>query len=144
MIKREDISSSQADRLRSSAFAISSISLLPHVLCCLLPTVTALITLGTTVGLGAALASNPLYRFVDAYHIYLLGLAVFTVCVSGIVNFAAWRIDCRSRSHMDHACEHEPCAPKKMTAYRIFLISCALLIFDVGYFLFEQKILGLH
>lgn len=142
MVDQNDIIS--GEKLRNSAFVVSTVSLLPHILCCLLPTVTALITLGTTVGLGAALASSPLYRMVDAYHVYLLGVAVFTVFVSGVINFVAWRIDCRSQSHMNHGCAHEPCAPKKTTAYRIFLISCALLILDVGYFLFEVQILGLH
>ena len=131
-------------KLRRSAFAVSLISLLPHIFCCLLPTSAALLTLGTTVGLGAALASNPLYQLVDAYHRYFLGLAVFMVLVSGALNFTAQHIDCRDESHIQQGIGHETCAPKKTNAYRLFLLSCALLLFDIGYFLFEERILGLH
>ncbi len=131
-------------KLRHSAFTVSILSLLPHIFCCLLPTAAALVTLGTTVGLGAALSHNSLYRVVDAYHIYFLGLAVFTVIVSGVINYVAWRIDCHSHSHLSEGCHHEPCEPKKNNAFRIFLISVGLLIFDISYFLFEENILGLH
>ncbi len=132
-------------KLRHSAFTISILSLLPHIFCCLLPTAAALVSLGTTVGLATALSSNPLYRMVDAYHIYFLGLAVVTVIVSGVINYVAWRIDCHDHTALnEEGCHHEPCQPKKTGAFKIFLFSVALLVFDISYYLFEENILGLH
>jgi hypothetical protein len=127
-------------KLRHSAFTVSLLSLLPHIFCCLLPTVMAVASLGTTVGLATALGANPLYRLVDAYHIYFLGLAVTTVLISGAVNLVAWRLDCRTQGH----CHHEPCAPKKSNALKVFFLSLALLAFDISYFFVEQNVLGLH
>ncbi|HEX2858672.1 MAG TPA: hypothetical protein VHP58_00480 [Alphaproteobacteria bacterium] len=136
---------SHAKTLRKSAFTASLFSLLPHIVCCLMPTAAALVSLGTTVGLGAALSANPLYRLVDGYHFYFLGLAVFTVILSGLINFVSWRIDCHNHSKLNaEGCHHEPCEPKKSGAFRIFLFSVALLAFDIGYYLFEEDILGLH
>lgn len=136
---------SAVDGLRKSAFTISIFSLLPHIFCCLLPTAAALVSLGTTIGLGAALSANPLYKLVDAYHIYFLGLAVGTVIISGAINYVAWRIDCHDHTALnEEGCHHEPCEPKKTGAFKIFLFSVALLLFDIAYFLFEEDILGLH
>jgi hypothetical protein len=135
----------KVEKLRHSAFTISILSLLPHIFCCLLPTAAALVSLGTTVGLATALSSNPLYRMVDAYHIYFLGLAVVTVIVSGVINYVAWRIDCHDHTVLnEEGCHHEPCQPKKTGAFKIFLFSVALLVFDISYYLFEENILGLH
>jgi hypothetical protein len=135
----------KVEKLRHSAFTISILSLLPHIFCCLLPTAAALVSLGTTVGLATALSSNPLYRMVDAYHIYFLGLAVVTVIVSGVINYVAWRIDCHDHTALnEEGCHHEPCQPKKTGAFKIFLFSVALLVFDISYYLFEENILGLH
>jgi hypothetical protein len=124
---------------------LSLFSVLPHLLCCLLPTVAALVSLGTTVGLGAALAANPAYMWVDAYHPYLLGIAVAATAISGLITYLAYRIDCRSFAQ-GHAkvCSHADCAPKKGVAFKIFYISCALLVLDVSYYLAEEHLLGLH
>jgi hypothetical protein len=135
----------KVEKLRHSAFSLSILSLLPHIFCCLLPTAAALVSLGTTVGLATALSSNPLYRMVDAYHIYFLSLAVGTVIISGAINYVAWRIDCHDHTALNEdGCHHEPCQPKKTGAFKIFLFSVALLVFDVSYYLFEENILGLH
>jgi hypothetical protein len=130
-------------KLRHSAFAVSVVSMLPHIFCCLLPTAAALLTLGTSVGLGAALANDRLYRFVDGYHIYILGLAVFTVAVSGLVNLLAYRIETHDHGATgDH--RHDTSWLGRISGFRIFLLSLGLLIFDVAYFLFEENVLGLH
>ena len=107
-------------KLRHSAFTVSVLSLLPHIFCCLLPTAAALVTLGTTAGLGAALSSNSLYRLVDAYHIYFLGLAVCTVILSGIINFVAWRIDCHNHSTSPRAAITIPAHPRRAAHSRFF------------------------
>lgn len=126
-------------KVRKGTLAVSIISILPHLFCCGIPAIAALLALGSTVGLGAALAANPLYSFVDAYHKPLLILAITGVTVSGILNLIAYRIDCRKA-----ACDHGSCAPKKTKAFRIFLISLALLILDLAWFATEEFVLGLH
>jgi hypothetical protein len=126
--------------LRRRAQLVTLVSILPHLLCCLLPTVAALMSLGTTLGLAAALSNNPLYQLVDAYHTQLLIIAIATVGVSGVLNYISWRIDCRTDGH----CHHEPCAPKKRTANKIFLLSVVLLVVDLTWFFTEEHLLGLH
>lgn len=131
-----------ASTIRSTTFAVTALSILPHIFCCGIPVVAALISLGTTVGLAASLASNPLYQFVDAYHSWLLALAVGSVVVSGGLNYVAYRIDCRTAP--TSSCTHGDCAPKKTNSLRIFLISLVLLAVDVAWFATEEMVLGLH
>lgn len=102
----------------------------------------ALVSLGTTVGLGAVLATNPFYQFVDNYHEILISIAVATVLVSGFVNFMAWRIDCREVA--ESACTHASCKPKKTNSLKMFVVSCGLLMLDLAWFFSEEFILGLH
>lgn len=137
-------SKNSSSKLRTGAGVVSVLSLIPHVFCCFLPTVAAIMALGSTVGLAAAMADNPLYRFVDQYHAWLLGVAIASVVVSGVVNFVAWRIDCHEASALDdEGCHHGSCEPKKRTSLKIFYLSLALLAVDVAWFTFEAKH-GLH
>ncbi len=128
-------------KIRSTTGIISALSILPHIFCCGIPAVMALISLGTTIGLAGVMATNPLYRFVDNYHTILLGIAIGSVVLSGILNFVAWRIDCHeAASH----CHHGDCAPKKRSSFKIFLFSLALLCVDIAWFATEEEVLGLH
>ena len=127
--------------LRRAGFWLGLFSMLPHIFCCALPVLVALVSLGSTIGLGAALAGNPLYGFVDANHTLLLTLAVSSVAVTGLFNLIAWRIDCRKAKA---ACAHGDCAPKKKTGFKLFFISLALLAVDIAWFATEEHILGLH
>lgn len=129
----------QAATLRKSTAFVSVLSILPHLLCCGIPAVAAILSLGTTAGLGAALATNSFYTFVDTYHLQLLAIAVTGVAISGIFNLIAYRVDCR-----EAACSHAPCKPKKARSFRIFLFSLALLMIDLAWFYTESHILGLH
>jgi hypothetical protein len=135
-----------AQTLRRSTSLLTTLSILPHLFCCGIPAIMGLIALGTTVGLAATLASNPLYAFVDAWHTELLVLAFVSVAISGVLNFVAWRIDCReaSKAELHGHCAHDDCTPRKNTSLKIFLISCLLLTLDVAWFLTEEKVLGLH
>lgn len=128
--------------IRKTTFAVSALSILPHVFCCGIPAVAAIIALGTTAGLGAALAGNPFYEFVDAYHIELLSIAIASVLLSGVLNLVAYRIDCRTAE--TSACHHGDCKPKKLHAFRVFFLSLALLAVDVAWFAGEEFVLGLH
>lgn len=128
-----------ATTIRKSTLAMSLLSILPHLFCCGIPAIAGLIALGTTVGLGAALASNPVYSFVDTYHTQLLMVAISGVVLSGVLNFIAYRIDCRKAS-----CDHGSCAPKKTKAFRVFIISCILLVLDIAWFATEEYVLELH
>lgn len=128
------------EALRRRALWLSVTSILPHLLCCMLPTVAALMSLGTTLGLAATLADNPLYRLVDQYHTQLLIMAVLSVVVSGVLNYVSWRVDCRTDGH----CHHPPCAPKKRTAQKVFIASCLLLVLDVSWYLTEEYVLQVH
>ncbi len=119
---------------------MSIVVFLPHIICCGLPIMFAFIALGTTVGLGAALASNPLYSFVNQYHVPLLIFATIAVVLSGVLNYFAYKIDCRKA---ENACTHESCKPKKLKSFRIFLISLFLLFLDISWFIFETRFLDL-
>lgn len=130
-----------AHNLRRVTSTISVLSILPHIFCCGIPAVMAIISLGTTVGLAGVLATNPFYKFVDSYHEILITIAILSVVTSGILNFVAYRIDCHTAaSHCDHA----DCAPKKRSSLRIFLFSLALLTLDLAWFATEKFELGLH
>lgn len=131
-----------AATLRHTTFIVSTLAMLPHVFCCGIPAVVALISLGTTLGLGAAMAGNPFYAFVDAYHLPLLGLAIASVVISGILNFIAYRIDCRMAAAS--ACTHGDCTPRKRHSLRLFAASLALLALDIAWFSAEEYVLGLH
>lgn len=135
-----------AKQLRTGAGLISALSLLPHVLCCFLPTAAALVALGSTVGLGTALMGNPLYRFVDAWHPWLLAIAVASVVIAAISNFIAWRIDCHTPTTLNahHGCAHGTCAPKKRTSLKLLYLSLALLAVDLAWFFTETHLLNLH
>jgi hypothetical protein len=130
----------QHNASHNAGLAVGMTGILPHILCCLLPTVAALLALGTTTGLGAALAVNPLYMLVDRYHAWLLVFAVAATAISGLISWLAYKKDCRSHA----GCTHTDCRPKKSAAFKIFFISCALLVVDVGYYFTEEHILGLH
>lgn len=129
------------DALRKSTAVVSALSMLPHIFCCGIPAVMALISLGTTVGLAGVLATNPFYQFVDAYHTVLITLAVTTVVISGVLNLIAYRIDCHTAS--SH-CHHGDCTPKKKTGFKLFFLSCGLLCLDLAWFATEKFGLGLH
>lgn len=129
------------DSIRRTTSIVSMLSILPHIFCCGIPAVMAIISLGTTVGLAGVLATNPFYRFVDQYHEILITIAISSVVISGILNFVAWRIDCHTAaSH----CHHGDCTPKKRSSFKIFLFSLALLSLDLAWFATEKFELGLH
>lgn len=128
--------------IRKTTFAVSALSIVPHVFCCGIPVVAAVVALGATVGMGAALASNPVYAFVNAYHVELLAIAVACVALSGILNLLAYRMDCRTAAAS--TCAHGDCKPKKSRAFGLFFLSLALLMVDVGWFMAEEHVLGLH
>jgi hypothetical protein len=135
-----------AKRMRTTTGWLTTLSLLPHIFCCFIPTAAAIMALGSTVGLGASLAGNPFYQFVDAWHPYLLMLAVGSVAIAVISNLVAWRIDCHTPTTLNHnhGCEHGDCTPKKRTSLKLLYISLALLVLDVAWFLTESKVLHLH
>jgi ABC-type enterochelin transport system permease subunit len=131
----------KATTIRKGTTVISVLSILPHIFCCGIPAVMAIISLGTTVGLAGVLATNPFYKFVDQYHEILIAAAITSVVISGILNFVAYRIDCHTAaSH----CHHGDCAPKKRSSFKIFLFSLALLCLDLSWFATEKFELGLH
>lgn len=131
-----------AATVRKSTFIISALSMLPHIFCCGVPAIMALISLGTTVGLAGVLATNRLYQLVDAYHEILISLAVGSVLVSGILNYWAYRLDARAAAQL--ACRHPACKPKKTSNFKIFFLSCGLLLLDLAWFATEKFELGLH
>lgn len=131
----------KATTIRKGTTVISVLSILPHIFCCGIPAVMAIISLGTTVGLAGVLATNPFYKFVDHYHEILICIAITSVFISGILNFVAYRIDCHTAaSH----CHHGDCSPKKRSSFKIFLFSLALLCLDLSWFATEKFELGLH
>ena len=129
----------QTENIRKTTSLMGVLSLLPHIFCCVLPIFAVIIGLGATIGLGAALASNPLYQFVDNYHWELLGIAVGGVTLSGILSLISYKIDCREASS---SCSHASCAPKKLRSFRIFFVSCVLLVLDMAWYTAEPFILG--
>ena len=129
----------RTSNIRKTSSILGTLSFLPHIFCCVLPIFAAIIGLGATIGLGAALASNPFYQFVDAYHWQLLGVAVAGVMLSGMFSLISYRIDCRE---VAGSCTHASCAPKKLRSFRIFLISCALLALDMAWYFAEPFVLG--
>ncbi|MCA3244797.1 MAG: hypothetical protein INF43_05820 [Alphaproteobacteria bacterium] len=139
-----------ATRLRQTTSLVTMLSVLPHLLCCGIPALTALIALGSTVGLAASLAGNPFYQLVDTYHTELVLLAIASVAFSGVMNFIAYRIDCREAAQANQAalvhgtCHHGDCTPKKNTSLKLFAISCVLLALDLTWFYTEEHVLGLH
>jgi hypothetical protein len=139
-----------ATKLRQTTSVVTMLSVLPHLLCCGIPALAALIALGTTVGLAASLSANPFYMFVDAYHTKLIILAIAAVAFSGIMNLIAYRIDCREAAQAEanaklHGhCTHASCAPKKSASLKLFAISCVLLCLDLAWFYTEEQVLGLH
>jgi hypothetical protein len=133
--------------LRRTTSAMTLLTMLPHLFCCGIPAVAALISLGTTVGLAASLAGNPFYQFVDVWHTELITLAVCSVVLSGLINLLAWRMDCRAAakaSLVEGHCTHGDCTPKKTTSFRLFFLSLGLLVVDLAWFMTEEHVLGLH
>ncbi|RYG58435.1 MAG: hypothetical protein EON60_13180 [Alphaproteobacteria bacterium] len=133
--------SMKTSTIRRTTGLVSVLSILPHVFCCGIPAIMALISLGTTIGLAGVLATNPMYQFIDAYHGILLTIAISSVVISGILNYVAYRIDCHTAaSH----CHHGDCTPKKRTSAKIFYVSLVLLALDLAWFATERNLLGLH
>jgi hypothetical protein len=128
--------------IRRTTSIVTALSVLPHIFCCGIPAVAALISLGTTVGLAASLSGNPFYVFVDTYHAELIAIAVASVAFSGVMNFIAWRIDCRTAAQS--ACHHGDCTPKKTVSLKLFWFSLVLLVVDLSWFATEEYVLGLH
>lgn len=127
--------------IRKTTGIVSVLSILPHVFCCGIPAIMALISLGTTIGLAGVLATNPMYQFIDTYHEILITIAITSVIISGILNYVAYRIDCHTAaSH----CHHGDCTPKKRTSAKIFYFSLVLLMLDLAWFATEKNLLGLH
>ncbi len=136
-----------AQRLRQTTSVVTMLSVLPHLLCCGIPAVAALVALGSTVGLAASLASNPFYQWVDAYHTELIWVAIASVGFSGLLNLVAYRIECRAAAKqalVQGNCTHGDCTPKKNTSLKLFALSCVLLALDLTWFYTEAHVLGLH
>ncbi|PIZ30432.1 MAG: hypothetical protein COY40_04645 [Alphaproteobacteria bacterium CG_4_10_14_0_8_um_filter_53_9] len=130
--------------VRRGAGLLTILSLIPHIFCCFLPGVAALMALGSTLGLAATLADNPFYTFVDTYHLWFLTIAIGSVMVSAVANFIAWRMDCHTPTVLNpDGCSHGDCTPKKRTSLRVFFISLAFLAVDISWFAFEQN-MGFH
>lgn len=127
--------------LRRAGFWLGLISMLPHLFCCALPVMVALISLGSTIGLGAALSGNPLYHAVDANHATLLTLAIISVAVTALLNVIAWRIDCKKA---ETACSHGDCTPRKKTSFKLLWISMGLLVLDITWYVIESRALDFH
>lgn len=135
----------QPRTLRRSALGLSLFSILPHLLCCLLPTVAALISLGTTAGLAGALATNPLYMLVDAYHFQLLLIAIISTALSGVITYFSWRsAQLHAQAHVVNDVLACNCPTHKRQPIKIFALSLALLTLDVAWYLTEENLLGLH
>jgi hypothetical protein len=131
----------KTNSIRRTTGIVSVLSILPHVFCCGIPAIMALISLGTTIGLAGVLATNPLYRLIDSYHEILLIVAIVSVIISGVLNYLAYRIDCHTAaSH----CHHGDCTPKKRASAKIFYFSLGLLVLDLAWFATERNLLGLH
>ena len=128
-----------ANKLRQSTFFITLLSTIPHLFCCVIPVVAAIIAVGSTAGLGATLASNALYNWIDAYHMTFLKIAIFGVLLSGVLNLIAYRMACK-----EACCAGHVCAPKKTKAFRLFIISFVLLLLDLSWFATEKYVLNLH
>lgn len=116
--------------------------MLPHIFCCGLPVAAAVVALGSTTGLAAALAGNPFYDLVNDWHRELLIAAVASVGLSGLLTYVAYKMDCRAAAVS--CCSHDDCKPQKRHGLRLFLLSLVLLVADVSWFATEEMVLGLH
>ncbi len=97
-----------------------------HVLCCGLPLLLSIGSLAAIAGVSGNEWLHP--HWLEQYEYGLIALSAAALIVTGGVQYAASRINCRTDGH----CHHKPCDKKKRLAQRIYLIAAALFFVNLA------------
>ena len=100
-------------------------SVLPHLFCCVLPTISSLAGVGTSLGLSVTHSIH--MEWVHEYEVQLLVFSGLTVALAGAVQLYAGRMDCHKTG-----CCHEPCSPRKDKALVVFFAAGALFFVNLA------------
>lgn len=119
--------------MKPKAEHIALAALLPHLLCCGLPALLALLGVAANAGLVVGQVGW-LHEVMHGYEFPLLGFGAAMLLVALAANLYAMRTDC----HVDGDCHHPPCTPQKTVAWRWFFISLALHLVAWGGVLAER------
>lgn len=112
---------------------LSLVAALSHIICCGLPLIASIASLGAVTG-----ASVGLNAFHEAVHSYELALIIFSgsmLLLSGVSLWASTRVDCRSEGH----CTHKPCAPKVRLSFKLYLLAGVLFSLNLMYYIFHAS-----
>jgi hypothetical protein len=103
------------------------VSAASHVFCCVLPTLFALVSLLTGLGMLSSMpAFESIHEIMHDYETHILVFAAVVLFIGWAVQYYSWRIDCH-----DTGCAHGPCKPKKRKAGKLLLLATALFVINV-------------
>jgi hypothetical protein len=110
-------------QVKAIARFLSLASLISHFFCCFLPGVISLVTLVTLS--GAAVITMEDFGIPEYVHEKMIYISFVVLVISGLANYASYRIDCR-----ETGCVHGACAPKKSIYFKLYGYSVAFFILN--------------
>jgi len=108
---------------KAVAKALNMVSLISHFFCCFLPGLVILVTMATVSGVAVTTEMFGIPEYVHAQMIYI---SAVMLVVSGASSYISWKIDCNKNG----GCSHEPCKPKKMKYFKLYLVALAFFAFN--------------
>jgi len=115
-------------RISKLANHLALFTALSHILCCGLPLLASILSIGAVTGSAFGVAS--LHDKMHAYELHILIFSGAMLVFSGVSLLIARRIDCVK----DGGCSHQPCAPKKNLSFKIFLVACFIFILNLAFY----------
>lgn len=110
--------------VRTLTKALNLVSLISHFFCCFLPGVVILVTMATVSG---GVVTTEMFGVPEYIHEQMIYISAVMLVISGISSYISWKIDCSKNG----SCSHEPCKPKKMKYFKLYLIAVVFFIFNV-------------
>lgn len=119
-------------RIQATLHWVIVASAASHIFCCVLPTMFALVSFFTGLGLFSVLpAFENLHHVLHSYEVPMIIMAAVMLSLGWSVQYYSWQIDCH-----DTGCGHGSCKPKKRRAEKMLLIATGLFVFNMAVFIF--------
>lgn len=122
-------------RIQTTLHWVIVASAASHIFCCVLPTLFAIISFITGIGMFSGLfpGFEAIHNSMHAYEIPLLVFAAVMLAIGWGVQYLSWTVDCH-----DTGCHHGSCKPKKRRAETMLVVASVLFAINMVVFLFPH------
>ncbi len=110
------------------------IAVLPHILCCGLPALVSLLSLGSAF--GVLTANTALHASLHIYEGHFVIFSLVILLFGWVLNWKSKQLNCQTDGHCHHS---EPAhTVKKKNTHRILQVATALTVVNILFLLFER------